>query len=161
MSRTGVRYAAGLLAVAVAAIHLYWAFPRLFTQFQAGMVPDPRPALFIISGVAILFGIAQILDGRDPEPIYLAGIGLMLVYLIGYVVWHAYSGHGGFFWPWAPAPITHDQSTVSLVVEHLLATPLDLASKILETLLLGLLVVLYRGEPQSTDEEIEAVVGSD
>ncbi|ATW87347.1 hypothetical protein halTADL_0543 [Halohasta litchfieldiae] len=158
MTRAGLRYAAGALAVAVAAIHLYWAFPRLLTQIQAGMVPDPRPLLFIGSGVAILFGIAQILDGRNPKPIYLAGLGLMIVYLGGYVAWHAYSGHGGFFWPWAPAPITHDQSTVSLVAEHLLASPLDMVSKLLELLLAGLLVVLYRGEPQSTDDGIKAVV---
>lgn len=160
MTQAGLRYAAGLLAVSVAGIHLYWAVPKLYTQFQAGMVPDPRPGLFIVSGVAILFGIAQVLDGRDPEPIYLAGIGLMLTYLVGYVVWHAYSGHGGFFWPWAPAPITHDQSTVSLVVEHLLASRLDLASKLLETLLAGVLAVLYTQEPQSTDDKIEALVGS-
>jgi len=158
MTRAGLRYAAGALAVAVAAIHLYWAFPRLLTQIQAGMVPDPRPLLFIGSGVAILFGIAQILDGRNPKPIYLAGLGLMIAYLGGYVAWHAYSGHGGFFWPWAPAPITHDQSTVSLVAEHLLASPLDMVSKLLELLLAGLLVVLYRGEPQSTDDGIKAVV---
>jgi len=158
MTRAGLRYAAGALAVAVAAIHLYWAFPRLLTQIQAGMVPDPRPLLFIGSGVAILFGIAQILDGRNPKPIYLAGLGLMIVYLGGYVAWHAYSGHGSFFWPWAPAPITHDQSTVSLVAEHLLASPLDMVSKLLELLLAGLLVVLYRGEPQSTDDGIKAVV---
>jgi len=149
-----------MLAVAVAAIHIYWGFPRLIVQFRAGMVPDPRPALFVLSGIAIFFGIAQVLDGRDPKPLYLAGIGLMATYLVGYVVWHAYAGHGGFFWPWAPAPITHEESTMVIVAEHLLATPLDLASKLLEFVLAGLLVVLYRGDPESTDDEIEAVVGS-
>jgi len=161
MTRAGVRYAAGALAVAVAAIHIYWGFPRLVTQLQAGLVPDPRPALFVLSGAAVFVGIAQLLDGRDPKLIYLAGIGLMLTYLVGYVVWHAYSGHGGFFWPWAPAPITHEEPTAVIVAEHLFSTPLDLTSKILETVLLGLLVVLYRGDPRSTDEEIEAIVGSD
>ncbi|WP_253736732.1 hypothetical protein [Halohasta salina] len=161
MTRAGVRYAAGALAVAVAAIHIYWGFPRLVTQLQAGLVPDPRPALFVLSGIAILLGIARILDGHDPEPFYLAGIGLVSLYLVGYVAWHAFGGHGGFFWPWAPEPIVHDEPAAVVVAEHLLTTPLDLASKLLETVLLGLLVVLYRGEPQSTDEAIERVVGSD
>lgn len=160
MTRAGVRYAAGALAVAVAAIHIYWGFPRLVVYIDAGMVPDPRPAVFVASGAAIFVGIAQILDGRDPEPIYLAGIGLMVAFLVGYVAWHAVGGHGGFVWPWGPEPIVHDEPAAVVVVDHLLSTPLDLASKLLETLLLGLLVVLYRGEPQSTDEEIEAVVGS-
>ena len=161
MTRAGVRYAAGALAVAVAAIHIYWGFPRLIVQLQAGMVPDPRPAVFVLSGAAIFFGIAQILDNQDPKPIYLAGIGLMAAYIGGYVLWHAFGGHGGFFWPWGPEPIVHEEPAAVVVVDHLLSTPLDLASKTLETLLLGLLVVLYRGDPQSTDEEIEAIVGSD
>jgi len=160
MTRVGLRYAAGGLAVAVAAIHLYWAFPRLLTQIQAGMVPDPRPLLFIGSGVAILFGIAQILDGRNPKPIYLAGIGLMLAYIVGYVAWHTFGGHGGFFWPWAPQPITHPEPLASVVTEHLLVDPLAFASKLLELTLAGLLAVLYRGDSESTEEDIEAVVGS-
>ena len=69
MTRAGLRYAAGGLAIAVAAIHLYWGFPRLVTQIQAGMIPDPRPLLFVASGIAIFIGIAQILDGRDPRPL--------------------------------------------------------------------------------------------
>lgn len=161
MTRAGLRYAAGALAVAVAAIHIYWGFPRLVSQFQAGIVPDPRPALFVLSGVAILLGLARILDGHDPEPYYLAGIGLMAVYLVGYVGWHAYGGHGGFFWPWAPEPLVHDEPAAMVVIDHLLSTPLDLASKTLELLLAAVLTALYRGDPRSTDEEIEAIVGSD
>lgn len=160
MTRTGLRYAAGLLAVAVAGIHLYWAFPRLVTQIQAGIVPDPRPVLFIGSGVAILLGIAQILDGRDPRRIYLAGIGLMVAYLVGYVGWHTFSGHGGFFWPWGPEPITHPEPLSHVITEHLLADPLALASKLLELTLAGLLAVLYRSESQSTDEAAESAIGS-
>jgi hypothetical protein len=159
MTRAGLRYAAGLLAVVVAAIHLYWGFPRLVTQIQAGMVPDPRPALFVGSAIAIVFGIAQVLDGRDPKLIYLAGIGLMIAYLGGYVAWHTLSGHGGL-WPWGPEPITHSEPVSSVVFDHLLVDRLALVSKLLELTLAGLLAVLYRGNPQSTDDEIDAVVGS-
>ena len=161
MTRAGLRYAAGALAVAVAAIHLYWGFPRLVSQLEAGIVPDPRPALFVLSGIGILLGLARVLDGHDPEPFYLAGIGLMIAYLVGYVAWHAFGGHGGFVWPWAPDPIVHDEPAAVVVVEHLRTTPLELASKLLELLLAGVLAVLYRGEPRSTDEEIDRLVGSD
>ena len=158
MSNAGLRYAAGALAVAVAAIHIFWGFPRLVTQFQAGAVPDPRPAVFVLSGALIFFGIAQILDGRDPKPIYLAGIGLMTAYLLGYVAWHTVGGHGAF-WPWGPEPITHEESAAVVVIQHLLADRLALVSKVLEGAVAGLLAVLYRQDAQSTDEAIEAVAG--
>lgn len=160
MTRTGLRYAAGALALAVAAIHIYEGFPRLVTQLNTGLIHDPRPLVFVISGAAIVFGIAQILDGRDPEPIYLAGIVLMIAYVGGYVAWHTFGGHGGVVWPWGPDPIVHDEPALAVVVDHLLANPLDLASILLEALLAGTLAVLYIREPQSTDDEIDAVVGS-
>jgi len=158
MTRAGPRYAAGALAVAVAAIHVFWGFPRLVTQLQIGAVPDPRPATFVLSGALIFLGIAQILDGRNPKPIYLAGIGLMIAYIVGYVAWHTVGGHGAF-WPWGPEPITHDMPAYIVVVDHLLADPLALVSKLLELTLAGLLAVLYRQDAESTDETIEAVVG--
>ena len=158
MTRAGLRYAAGALAAAVAAIHIYWGFPRLVLQLQIGAVPDPRPAVFVLSGAAIFVGIAQILDGRDPKPIDLAGIGLMVAYIAGYVAWHTVLGHGAF-WPWGPEPITHEMPAYAVVVDHLLADPLALVSKLLEVSLAGLLTVLYRQDATSTDETIEAVVG--
>ena len=158
MTRAGLRYAAGALAAAVAAIHIYWGFPRLVLQLQIGAVPDPRPAAFVISGALIFLGIAQVLDGRDPKPIYLAGIGLMLSYILGYVAWHTVLGHGGF-WPWGPEPITHDIPAHLVVVDHLLSDPLALVSKLLEVTLAGVLAVLYRTDAESTDDRIEAVAG--
>jgi len=158
MTRAGLRYAAGALAIAVAAIHILWGFPRLVLQLQIGAVPDPRPAVFVLSGALIFLGIAQVLDGRDPQPIYLAGIGLMLAYILGYVAWHTVLGHGGF-WPWGPEPITHDMPAHLVVVDHLLEDRLALVSKLLELALAGLLAVLYRQDAVSTDDRIEAVVG--
>jgi len=157
MRDAGIRYAAGGLAVTVAAVHIFWGFPRLVTQIQIGAVPDPRPAAFVISGALIFLGIAQILDGRDPKPIYLAGIGLMFAYILGYVAWHTVLGHGGF-WPWGPEPITHDMPAHMVVVDHLLSDPLALFSKLTELLLAGLLAVLYSRDAESSEERIEAVV---
>ncbi len=159
MSRSGLRYLAGALALVVAAIHLYWGFPRLITQLQIAAVPDPRPFVFVVSSVAIILGIAQVLDGREPAPIYLAGIALMIAYIGGYVAWHTVLGHGGF-WPWGPDPITHDAGPAEVVISHLLADPLALVSKVLELSLAIVLTVLYRGEKTATDDAVQAAVGS-
>jgi len=158
MRDAGLRYAAGALAVAVAAIHIFWGFPRLVTQLEAGVIHDPRPAAFILSGALIFLGIAQILDGRDPKSIYLAGIGLMIAYILGYVAWHTVLNHGAF-WPWAHGGISHDQPGYIVVIDHLLDDRLALVSKLTELLLAGVLAVLYRQDVDSTDDRIEAVVG--
>lgn len=156
---SGLRYAAGALALLVAGIHIYWGFPRLLTYLQAGLVPDPRPIIFVVTGIAIILGIAQILDGRNPRPIYLAGIGLMVAYLGGYALWHTGLAHGAF-WPWGPEAITHEEPAVVVVLEHLLADPLALASKVLEATLAGLLVVLYRSGETAADDQQPAGVHS-
>ncbi|MGM0605127.1 MAG: hypothetical protein ACQETB_05585 [Halobacteriota archaeon] len=143
MNRTGLQYLGGALALGVAAIHIYWGFPRLVSQIQAGVFHDPRAATFVLSGVAIIFGITLILDGRDPRPIYLLGIGLMGAYLIGYVLWHTALGHGGF-WPWAHAGFTsHGEGPIELVVSHLRVETTALVSKVLELLTATVLAVLY------------------
>ena len=147
MDRTGLRYLAGALAVAIAAIHIGSdvGFRKLVFYAQVGQFPDPRPFLFVGSGMAIFLGIARVLDGHDPAPVYLAGIALMLAYLIGYPLWHTGLAHGAF-WPWGPEPITHDDAAWRVVYAHLANNPLAAVSKLLELALLDLLTVLYRTE---------------
>ena len=157
---SGRRYLAGALALLVAGIHLYWGFPRLVVYIQAGMVPDPRPLLFVASAIAILLGIARVLDGSDPDRIYLAGIGLMLAYIAGYALWHTGLAHGAF-WPWGPEPITHDESALRVVADHLLADRLAQVSKLAEALLAAVLFVLYRGQNDENDDVIPSVVRGD
>ncbi|XVH31277.1 hypothetical protein ACNS7O_12905 [Haloferacaceae archaeon DSL9] len=140
-----LRIVAAVLALAVAAIHIYWGFPRLVLQLQVMMVPDPRPTVFVATGIAIVLGIARVLDGSNPKPIYLLGIGLMLAYLLGYVAWHTVLGHGGF-WPWGPEHHAHGGPALAVVAEHLRADFLALVSKVLELALLVVLAVLYRFE---------------
>jgi hypothetical protein len=145
MERTGIRYLAGALAAAIAAIHIGsdFGFRKLVLYAQAGQFPDPRPFLFVGSGMLIFLGIARVLDGHDPTPVYLGGIALMVAYLIGYPLWHTGLAHGAF-WVWGPEPITHDEAAWRVVLAHLGNTPLAAVSKLLELALLGLLTVLYR-----------------
>jgi len=160
MTSSGRRYLAGALALLVAGIHLYWGFPRLVVYVQAGMMPDPRPLLFVASAIAILLGIARVLDGSDPDRIYLAGIGLMLGYIAGYALWHTGLAHGAF-WPWGPEPISHDESALLVVADHLLADRLAQVSKLAEALLAAVLFMLYREEETAADERVPAVVRGD
>ncbi|MCL9817272.1 hypothetical protein [Natronocalculus amylovorans] len=152
MNRTGLHYLAGALALAVAAVHLYWGFPRLVTQIEIGMVHDPRPITFVLSSVLIIFGITRILDGHDPKQIYLFGMVLMATYIVGYAAWHTVLGHGAF-WPWGPGEMGghHDTGFIETMVSHLAVETTALISKILETATLIVLGILY-----ATYDEAEA-----
>ena len=152
MERSGLRYAAGILALAVAAIHVYWGFPRLVLYIQTGRVPDPRPLLFVGSAVLIVLGIARVLDGRNEQAIYLAGIALMGTYIVGYGLWHTGLEHGGF-WPWGPEPISHSEPAWQVLLDHMRADELGVVSKLLEATLAAVLAVLYRRD--ATDSEAD------
>lgn len=160
MGRIGLRYLAGALAVAVAMIHIgsEMGFRNLVLYIQTGQFPDPRPLLFVGSGIAIFLGIARILDGSDPKPIYLAGIALMITYIFGYVLWHTGLDHGGF-WPWGPEPISHSEPAWQVLLDHMRADQLGVVSKLLEATLAGVLALLYRRDDAVDDDTaIPAIV---
>lgn len=148
-----LRYLAAGLAYLVAGVHLFHpqrGFPRLVTVLGTGDVSllayDPRPLLFVLSGVAILAGITLVHLGLPRRPLYAAGIALVATYLLGYVAWHL-TGHGGFL-P-GREPLYHGMHPVEAVVSHLAAYPLARVTKLAELALLAVLVVLYRRETRS------------
>lgn len=159
MARSGLRYAAGALALAVAAIHVYWGFPRLVLYIQAGRAPDPRPFLFVGSAVLIVLGIARVLDGRNEQAIYLAGIALMATYIVGYGLWHTGLEHGGF-WPWGPEPISHSEPAWQVLLDHMRADELGVVSKLLETILAAVLALLYQddGDKAAAGDDVPAII---
>jgi len=159
MERSGLRYVAGILALAVAAIHVYWGFPRLVLYLQAGRAPDPRPFLFVGSAVLIFLGIARVLDGRNERAIYLVGIALMGTYIIGYGLWHTGLEHGGF-WPWGPEPISHSEPAWQVLLDHMRADELGVVSKLLEATLAAVLALLYRaaGDETTAGDDIPAII---
>lgn len=143
-----LRYVGAVLAYLVASIHLFHpkrGFPRLVlfvsTDNVALLLGDPRPLLFVISGLAILAGPILLLWGFPRKPVYVGGIFLLLTYIVGYFAWHL-SGHGGFL-P-GREPLYHGLTPVQAVIEHLRAYPIARLSKIAEMFLLIVLVVLYR-----------------
>lgn len=149
MDRRRVKYlatTAGVLVLLIGLLHLAHesaGFPRLIEQLQtSNLLLDPRPALFSLLGVASIAGVLLVWNGMLPrQSAYLAGIGLMLVLLFGYALWHL-TGHGGF-WPWRPAHF-HDTSPLDLLWNHFWSYPWAQASKTLELIALVLLAYIYR-----------------
>lgn len=145
---TQLRYIGAALAYLVAGIHLFHpkrGFPRLVLLVATDnlnlLISDPRPLLFVVSGLAIIIGALLFVWGFPRKPLYIGGIALMLTYLVGYFGWHL-SGHGGFL-P-GREPIYHGLSPIQAVVEHLRTYLIARLSKVAEVLLLSVLLLLYR-----------------
>ncbi|WP_299236606.1 hypothetical protein [Natronomonas sp.] len=68
----------------------------LWAYFAAGRaLEQPEPWLFVLSGGAILVGIAGVAAGRiGHRRAYLLGIGMLSVYVLGWLVWHTVLEHG-------------------------------------------------------------------
>lgn len=141
-----VRLATGAVVIVVALLHLGHqsaGFPALVAYTFAGNpVLDPRPLAFTLSSVAIIVGVLATWNNIVARrPAYLAGIAVMVVYVTGYVLWHA-TGHGGF-WPYLDGHHHHDMSLIAILYDHLSADRYALAAKILELLAISLLSYLY------------------
>lgn len=142
-----LEYAGAAIAYAIAALHLFHpkiGFGRLVLVLSVNpslILSDPRPLAFVLSGFAIIAGVTAILLGASKKQIYLAGMALMLVYIVGYFAWHL-SGHGGFL----PnrRPLYHGLTPIEAVVAHLTTDLWAAASIVLELVLFGILSVLYR-----------------
>jgi hypothetical protein len=135
---------AGLLCVMVAGIHLYWGIPRFLLYTSIGTMPDPRPLAFVLSGHAILIAVTLTAAGvLEARRLYLPGIGLMILHIVGYAAWHTVLSHGV-----SGTAHTHATSTLlgqlQIVIEHLLHSPLPLISKVAELAVLVLLLGLAR-----------------
>lgn len=145
-------YVGAALAYLVAGVHLFYperGFPRLVTLLGTGdpslLVYDPRPLLFVLSGIGVLLGVKLVILGVERERIYLLGMALMVAYFVGYFAWHL-SGHGGFL-P-GREPLYHGLHPVEAVVAHLVGNPVVAIAKLAEAALFAVLAVLYRREQQ-------------
>lgn len=156
MGRTEVEWSCGGLALAVAAVHLYWGIPRFVAYASVGTMPDPRPLAFVLSGHAIVLAITLVLLGRvDSRRTYLPGVAITIVHLVGYAAWHTVLAHGV-----SGASTSgghghghlHAGDALLLVVDHVVNSPLALVSKSSELILLVLLSFLYVTRPDRADE---------
>lgn len=146
--------AAGLaagLALLTAAIHLQWGIPRFVAYASVGVMPDPRPPLFVASGHAILVALSLAALGViDRRRLHLPGAALMAAHLLGYAAWHTVLAHGV-----AAGAAPHRHVTVwnagPIVLEHLLASPIVLVSKLTELAALCLLVWLALADSREVE----------
>lgn len=140
-----LRYLGAVLAIVVAGVHLLHpdlGAPRLLIYLQVGTLFDPRPLIFTVAAFLIVFGIVLVYHGLFVRQIYLLGIVLMVILLIGYVAWHTVLDHGGF-WPHLPAHGHHDTGFFETVWIHLRGDTIAMVSKVHELALLGVLILLY------------------
>lgn len=150
-----IGYLGAGLAYLVAGIHLFHpkrGFPRLALLVRTGntslLLDDPRPIVFVVSGLGILVGIKLVILDVERKRVYALGMVLVATYFAGYFVWHL-SGHGGFL-P-GRKPLYHGLHPVEAVVSHLVGYPLARLSKLAEAALLVVLAVLYRQESRRED----------
>lgn len=143
-----LRYVAAGLAYLVAGLHLFHpqlGFPQLVMVLTLDdpvrhLLHDPRPVLFVLSGIAILIGIHLALFGFPRKPMYVLGMGLMVTYFVGYFAWHL-TGHGGFL----PnrEPVYHGLHPVEAVLAHLSEYAWARWTKLAEAALFTVLLVLF------------------
>lgn len=148
-----LRYLAAGLIYLVAALHLFHpqrGFPRLVTLLTLDdpmrhLLYDPRPLLFVLSGVALILGIKLVLLGFPRKPIYLLGMLMIATYFVGYFAWHL-TGHGGFL----PSrdPLYHGLHPVEAVIAHLSEYAWARWTKVIEAVLVAVLAVLYSRETE-------------
>jgi len=139
-----IHVVAAHLAVLVAVIHLALGASNWLTYLSAGILfpPDLRWPLFVVSGLALVGGLLAAVAGAERRPLYLGGIALMVVYVVGYFAWHA-SGHRPLFFVGPGSH--HGGSTLSSLVAHAFAGPVETLALASETALAGVLGhLLYR-----------------
>ncbi|WP_224448334.1 hypothetical protein [Haloprofundus salilacus] len=132
---TVARLVAGQAAFVAATVHLWWGFPRLLAYLRAGSVADPRPYLFVPSGLLLLGVVGAMLLGRRDRALYALSAAVLGAYVLGYAWWHL-GDHGGL------VPGGHAQGPLSTILEHLLAEPRDFVSMFAELVGLGAFAVL-------------------
>jgi hypothetical protein len=136
------------LAVVVAFIHMFHptrGIGRLSLLLWAdpGLVLDqPRTVAFVVSGLLLLFGASALALRIATRRLYVAGIGLMTTYVLGYATWHL-TGHGGAIPGRETPPEAHTMSLPAEILAHLVGDPIVTLALVTETFLFVVCLTLY------------------
>ena len=142
--RSKVVLGVGVLVAFSAIVHVLLGLDGLLTWVQTGELPDVLAPVFLLSGGALLAGLVGSYRGVIPtKPAYALGVGMMVVYLIGYADYHvlgvteailgidaAGHSHG------------HHGSNTEILVDHLVDDFVALSSKAAEAIAAVLLAGL-------------------
>lgn len=72
-----------------AGIHVLLGLYGISEWLMTGNLSNILAPLFLLSGVAILIGMLGVYQGElAPQPTYVLGVIVMVIYLIGYADWH-------------------------------------------------------------------------
>lgn len=129
-----LRLAAANLALIVALLHLGLGVVNWLRYLAGGLlVPtDIRWPLFVLSGIAMLVGLALAREPRYRTPLYTGGMLLMGVYVVGYFGWHV-GGHRRLI---LFGPTTHhDVPLGAFLLDHLFAGVIEFVAIITEVAL--------------------------
>jgi hypothetical protein len=130
-----LRFLAVQVVGAVAVIHLVVGGETLLRVASRGLlgayltefvVADPRPLLFVLSGLATLGGVVAVARGRlGYRRAYLLGIALLAGYVLGWVAWHTVLDHGfALGGSGAPTPDGHSHGGLLAVLRSHYVDPL-------------------------------------
>jgi len=174
----GLRVLALQLVGITAVIHLVYALPRLpvyaptalAVYAERGLVPPPRPALFLLTTLAIVGGVVATRRGLlELGTAYRLGIALMAVLVISWVGWHTVLDHGAVLTGTVGADGlgggSHHDGVLDTVVAHYVeplvavvvggasqpganAAFLGVVSKTVELAAVVVFAVLLRGDPR-------------
>lgn len=141
-----------VLAYLVAGLHLAHpklGLPRLMLLYSTDslylLANHPRPLVFVVSGLAIVVGVA--LAGMEYQRRLIYGLGILLMasFILVYAAWHL-SGHGGFL-P-GRKPLYHGLTPFEALIGHITTDTWAALTKLSELALLSVLAVLYRRETE-------------
>lgn len=139
--RGWIRLLGANLALIVALLHLGLGIVNWLRYLSGGfLIPtDIRWPLFVISGIALLVGLFLSARDRWRRPMYIAGMGLMVVYVVGYFGWHL-GGHRRLivFGPSTP----HEVSLLPFLIDHLFAGAVEFVAIVSEVSLFVVLAYL-------------------
>lgn len=130
------------LGLAAAGLHLVWGVPRLLVYLRLGQLSDLRPLLFVLSGLIIIGLAGLIFRGHAHRWAYALLIGLLGLYLAGYVVWHL-GGHP-ILLDGSIQTHGHPDAPLVIIMSHLLNDTFALVTALLEVGAIIALALLLR-----------------
>ncbi|MFB6361641.1 MAG: hypothetical protein ABEH59_10015 [Halobacteriales archaeon] len=142
-TRSVLRFVGSQLVFVVGLLHLGLGLVNWVRWLGAGfLLPrDFRWPVFVGSGLAVLAGLFLGRRAADRTPYYLAGIAVMLGYVVGYFGWHL-SGHRPLLV--LGQSVAAETVSVGWFLDHLFAGPVETVAIVAEVLaaltLLALLV---------------------
>lgn len=143
--RRTLRFVAVQLVFVAAFLHVAMGVAEWYKWFDAGFLYpryDDLWAGFILSGCLILVGLYRAAGADDRRPYYLAGIGAMAFYAVGYFFWHLI-GHPRQFLTGSPRLRFEEQVGLQWFVDHATAGLLEFVALASEAMAIVLLAILY------------------